>query len=62
MTDVPGVEPLREPRGPETTYEAIQPDAELARRNTLFGWALAGVFCLLFAGTVGVALVYLALD
>jgi hypothetical protein len=62
MTDVPGVEPLPEPRGPETTYEAIEPDAELARRNNLFGWALFGVSVLLFAGTVGIALVYLALD
>ena len=32
----------------------------LARKNTLFGWALFGVFVLLFAGTVVVALVYLA--
>ena len=37
-------------------------DRELARRNTLLGWALFGVFLLLFAGTVAVALVYLALD
>jgi hypothetical protein len=62
MTDVPGVEPLPEPRAPETTYEAIEPDAEMARRNNLFGWALFGVSVLLFAGTIGIALVYLALD
>ena len=31
-------------------------------RTTLWGWALFGVFLLLFAGTVGVAFVYLALD
>jgi hypothetical protein len=62
VTDVPGVEPLAEPRGPETTYEAIAPDAELARKNNLFGLALFGVFVVLFAGTVGIALVYLALD
>jgi hypothetical protein len=62
VTDVPGVEPPAEPRGLETTYEAIEPDAELARRNNLFGWALFGVFVLLFGGTVGIALVYLALD
>ena len=42
------VEPLPEPRGPETTYEAIEPDAALARKNTLFGWALFGIFVLLF--------------
>ena len=35
---------------------------ELERRNLRLGWALFGVFVLLFAGTVGVALLYLALD
>ena len=35
---------------------------ELERRNLLLGWALFGLFVLLFAGTVGVALLYLALD
>ena len=37
-------------------------DPELARRNMILGWALFGLFALLFAGTVGVALLYLALD
>jgi hypothetical protein len=32
----------------------------LARRNVILGWALFGVFLVLFLGTVGVALVYLA--
>ncbi|MGH3105555.1 MAG: hypothetical protein ACRDN6_15800 [Gaiellaceae bacterium] len=36
------------------------PTGELARRNILFGLALLGVFVLLFAGTVVVALIYLA--
>lgn len=35
-------------------------DSDLARRNNLFGWALFGLFVLLFFGTIGVALVYLA--
>jgi hypothetical protein len=35
---------------------------ELERRNMILGWALFGVFVLLFAGTVGVAFLYLALD
>ena len=35
---------------------------ELERRNLLLGWALFGLFVLLFAGTVGVALLYLVLD
>lgn len=34
---------------------------ELARRNTIFGWTLFGVFVLLFVGTAVVAFVYLAL-
>jgi hypothetical protein len=33
---------------------------ELARRNVVLGWALFGVFLLLFGGTVVVALIYLA--
>ncbi|MDQ4030538.1 MAG: hypothetical protein M3168_05800 [Actinomycetota bacterium] len=33
---------------------------DLARRNVILGWALFGVFVLLFAGTVLVALIYLA--
>jgi hypothetical protein len=37
-------------------------DPELARRNLRLGWALFGLFVLLFAGTVLVALVYLQLD
>jgi hypothetical protein len=35
---------------------------ELERRNLILGWALFGVFLLIFAGTVGVALLYLAFD
>jgi hypothetical protein len=38
------------------------PTPELERKNLILGWALFGVFLLLFAGTVGVALLYLALD
>jgi hypothetical protein len=37
-------------------------EPELARKNLRLGWALFGVFVLLFAGTVAVAFVYLALD
>ena len=33
-------------------------DAEIARKNMLWGWALFGLFCLLFVGTGVVALVY----
>ncbi|HEX4525508.1 MAG TPA: hypothetical protein VH108_02075 [Gaiellaceae bacterium] len=33
-------------------------EAEIARKNMLWGWALFGLFCLLFVGTVVVALIY----
>ena len=56
-------EPLPEPITPTTRSEP--PDSaerELARKNMLWGWALFGLFLVLFAGTAGVALVYLWLD
>jgi hypothetical protein len=37
-------------------------DPELSKRNVRLGWALFGVFVLLFAGTFLVALLYLQLD
>ena len=37
-------------------------DPELERRNLKLGWAIFGLFLLLFAGTFVVALVYLQLD
>ena len=37
-------------------------DPELARKNNRLGWLLFGLFLLLFAGTVGVAFLYLAFD
>ena len=37
-------------------------ELELHQRNLRFGWALVGLFVLLFAGTVLVALLYLQLD
>jgi hypothetical protein len=37
-------------------------DTELERRNLRFGWALFGLFWLLFAGTALIALLYLQLD
>jgi len=37
-------------------------DPDLARRNTRLGWALFALFLLLFAGTWGVALLYLQFD
>jgi len=37
-------------------------DTDLERKNLRFGWALFGLFWLLFAGTILVALLYLQLD
>jgi len=37
-------------------------DPELARKNVRLCWLLFGVFLLLFAGTVGIAFLYLAFD
>jgi hypothetical protein len=56
-------EPLPEPTQPTVLVEP--PDIAqraLAHKNMLWGWALFGLFVALFAGTVGVALVYLWLD
>jgi hypothetical protein len=37
-------------------------EAEVARRNLRFGWALFALFWLLFAGTIVVAVLYTQLD
>jgi hypothetical protein len=37
-------------------------DPELERKNLLWGWGLFVLFVLLFAGTVAVAFIYLAVD
>ena len=37
-------------------------DPELARKNMRLGWALFGLFVVLFGGTFVVALVYIALS
>jgi hypothetical protein len=48
--------------------EIIDSDAEraaaleLARKNLRWGWALFGLFLLLFAGTIAVAYIYLWLS
>ncbi|HEY2327680.1 MAG TPA: hypothetical protein VGH52_09370 [Gaiellaceae bacterium] len=37
-------------------------DADIARKNIVFGWALLGLFLLLFGGTIAVAYIYLWLS
>jgi hypothetical protein len=38
----------------------LEVDEQTARKNVVFGLALFGVFLLLFAGTIVVAFIYLA--
>ena len=37
-------------------------DPGLARKNVRLGWLLFGIFLLLFAGSIGVAFLYLHFD
>jgi hypothetical protein len=66
VTDL--TEPVEEPRPSEPVPESSRPvepadpARELAHKNAVFGWALFGLFLLLFAGTWLVAFIYLALD
>ena len=55
-------EPLPEPPRPTTTSEPVETTPEIARRNVLLGLVLFGLCLLVFGGTIGVALLYLALD
>lgn len=64
MTDLTEPEPQPEAAVPQPSepVEADDAHAELERKNTLLGWALFGLFVLLFAGVWAVAYIYLALD
>jgi len=55
-------ERLPEPAMPQAMHEPADPEADLARRNMIFGLALFGFVLLLFGATILVAYVYLALD
>jgi len=56
-------EQLTEAPSASTLRDAVDTsDPAIARKNALWGWALFGLFLLLFGGTAGVALVYLWLD
>jgi hypothetical protein len=56
-------EPLSEPLPPTILVDPPDiADRALARKNIVWGWALFGLFLVLFGGTVGVAFVYLWLD
>ena len=51
-------EPAPERVHPGTTVPPVEPDAELARKNLLWGLALFGIALLIAGGTIVVALVY----
>jgi hypothetical protein len=55
-------EQVPEPYQPQSVHFPREATPAEERSNVLFGLALFGVFLLLFAGTIGVAFVYLALD
>ena len=55
-------EPLPQPPLPRMTYPPVEVDAELARRNAVFGLVLFALVLVIFGGTIGIALLYLALD
>ncbi len=55
-------EPVRQPAPTRGFGPPVEPDRALARKNLQLGWALFALALVLFAGTVGVALLYLALD
>lgn len=55
-------EPVRQPPPTRGFAPPVEPDRALARKNLRLGWALFALALVLFAGTVGVALLYLALD
>ncbi len=55
-------ERLPEPPPPRTAHAPSDPEAELGRKNMIFGLALFAFVVLLFGATILVAYVYLALD
>jgi hypothetical protein len=54
-------ETLDEPATPSAEEERTA-ELELRRKNMRWGWALLGLFILLFGGTAGVAFIYLWLS
>ncbi len=55
-------EPLPEPAPPQEFVDPAARERELAAKNIRWGWALFVLFVVLFAGTVGVAYIYLWLS
>ena len=55
-------EPLPEPTPTPAFVDPAAHERELAGKNLRWGWALVALFIVLFAGTVGVAYIYLWLS
>jgi hypothetical protein len=55
-------ETLPEPTPPQTFVDPDVARRAAERKNLIFGWLLVALFVVLFAGTFGVAFVYLWLD
>jgi hypothetical protein len=55
-------EPVSDPIPPRAFVDPAAHEAEIARKNIQWGWALFALFCVLFGGTVGVAYIYLWLS
>jgi hypothetical protein len=55
-------ERLPEATPPRTTYPAVEPTGEIARKNLLLGLGLLGISLLIAVGAVVVALIYLHYD
>ena len=53
---------MTEPPSSRTTYPPVEVDVELTRKNAVLGLVLFFFALLIFGGTIGVALLYLALD
>ena len=54
-------EPIGEPVPPPATYPPVDPHGVLARKNMVLGWGLFALVLVIFAGSIGIAFVYLAL-
>jgi hypothetical protein len=55
-------EPAHEEVHPGTTVPPVEPDAELARKNLMWGLALFGIALAIAGGTIVIALIYNAVS
>jgi hypothetical protein len=55
-------QPLRQPEHPGAYVQPAEPEGDVVHKNVLLGWALFALALVVAAGTVGVALIYIALS